>query len=165
MEIRELRLVDKAVFVDFVVEWQLDTNPFRHLFMLEKAKELTFEDYLDFIEALKIETDDPNHSASATYFAFEKGEMLGMINCRWQIEKGTLLRTGGHVGYGIVPSFRGKGLSKKLLAFGLEKCQEHGILEVLICAKEENAASRHVIEAAGGVMENVIDGECRYWVK
>ncbi|AYG00775.1 GNAT family N-acetyltransferase [Lactococcus allomyrinae] len=164
MEIRELNFDDKRAFSDFVTEWKKDENPFHHLFMIEKAKELQFEDYLSFVEDLKIENDDPNHSSGTTYFAFEQGVMVGMLNCRWQIEKGSLFRTGGHIGYAVVPSFRRRGLAGKMIEFGLEKYKEHGIYRVLVCAKVENEVSRHVIEQAGGQMENIIDGECRYWI-
>ncbi|QDK71707.1 hypothetical protein [Lactococcus protaetiae] len=52
MEIRELNFGDKKAFSDFVVEWKKDENPFHHLFMIEKAKELQFDDYLSFAEDL-----------------------------------------------------------------------------------------------------------------
>ena len=39
-----------------------------------------------------------------------------------------------------------------------------GPARVLITCAEPNTASRRVIEANGGILENTLEGECRYWV-
>lgn len=48
----------------------------------------------------------------------------------------------------------------KPLNFALEEYGKRGISPVLITAREDNiAASRHIIEKAGGALENSIDLE------
>ena len=35
---------------------------------------------------------------------------------------------------------------------------------MLVTCAESNTASRRVIEANGGMLENILDAECRYWI-
>ncbi len=35
---------------------------------------------------------------------------------------------------------------------------------MLVTCAESNTASRWVIEANGGMLENILDEECRYWI-
>jgi predicted acetyltransferase len=57
-----------------------------------------------------------------------------------------------------------------ILALTLEQCRRLGIRRVLVTCLEDNIASARVIEANGGVLENVIDAPGgrgslrRYWI-
>jgi len=52
-----------------------------------------------------------------------------------------------------------------MLAAAVIYCRDAlGITQILVTCDQSNAASRRVIEANGGVLENVLDGECRYWI-
>ena len=77
--------------------------------------------------------------------------------------------SGGHIGDGIRPSERGKGLGTEMIALALEECRKLGISEVLMCCKKTNLASARTIEKNGGVLENEVldDGVSvlRYWIK
>ena len=77
---------------------------------------------------------------------------------------------GGHIGYDIRPTERGRGFGTLLLRLTLEKARKLGLQEVLITADEANVASWKVIERNGGRRE---DGQFsgthgpfrRYWVR
>ena len=73
-----------------------------------------------------------------------------MINIRTVLNK-FLSKHGGHIGYGIRPSERGKGYNKINLYLGLKVCDEYGIDIVLLSADINNPASWKTMEALGGV--------------
>jgi predicted acetyltransferase len=53
-----------------------------------------------------------------------------------------------------------------MLALALAYCRDDlGVDDVLVTCPDTNVASRKVIEANGGVLENVVEGERRYWFR
>jgi predicted acetyltransferase len=81
-----------------------------------------------------------------------------------------LMQQGGHIGYGVLPEFRGRGIGKRMLQRGLQLTAALGIDRVLLTCDENNAASRRIIESAGGVYESSYTGADvkvpvrRYWL-
>lgn len=97
----------------------------------------------------------------------EPDRVLGSIHLRHELND-WLLAEGGHIGYGIRPSARGRGVATAALQLVLERAAAMGIDRVLICC-EDNAPSRKTILSAGGVLEDIRTGEDggrveRYWV-
>ena len=81
----------------------------------------------------------------------------------------SLRRYGGHIGYTIRPSQRGKGYGKLLCKLGIEAGRQRGIGDILITCDDDNLASRKIIEANGGQLKDCIDNgrgvlTRRYWV-
>ncbi|WP_116203322.1 GNAT family N-acetyltransferase [Amycolatopsis circi] len=98
---------------------------------------------------------------------------------RWLVEDGQVLggialRSGpaeyvswaGHLGFGIRPSARGRGLASWALREMLTEAR--GLSRVLLACAGENLASAKTIERAGGVLEEVRQTERgpvrRYWI-
>lgn len=77
-------------------------------------------------------------------------EIVGMINIRLALNE-RLKKYGGHIGYCIRPTERGKGYNKINLYLGLKICKEHGIKEVFMDADKENPASWKTMESLGGI--------------
>lgn len=79
-----------------------------------------------------------------------------------------LLRAAGHVGYGVRPSARRRGLATWALGQVLVTARAMELDRVLVVCEEGNAASARVIERHGGVLEDVRDTELgrarRYWL-
>lgn len=87
-----------------------------------------------------------------TYFLIRESDdqIIGMINIRLALNK-NLKKFGGHIGYSIRPTERGKGYNKINLYLGLKVCQEYGIETVLMDANKDNPASWKTMESLGGI--------------
>jgi len=92
-------------------------------------------------------------SHSTFWLAATDGRLLGVSNLRHRLTE-SLLRFGGHIGYGIRPSQRRKGYATRLLALTLEKAHGIGLTRVLLTCDKDNVASARVIERNGGQLEN-----------
>ena len=101
---------------------------------------------------------------STLYWLYVDGVPVGYGKLRHRLND-HLRKVGGHIGYVIRPTERGKGYGKLILKEMLAKARAMGIGEVLMTCMQENAASRKVIEANAGVLSNIEDGECYYWIK
>lgn len=105
--------------------------------------------------------------STAYFFADRAGRVLGAIDFRHELND-YLLHYAGHIGYGIRPSCRGKGLAPYMLALCLEKAREQGLARVLVTCDDENQASASTIEDCGGELENRVEEEGRltrrYWI-
>ena len=125
--------------------------------------------YLDNYESwlLKLEDDytiEPNEERvpARTYFLIRENDnrVIGMINIRTVLNE-KLSKFGGHIGYGIRPTERGKGYNKINLYLGLKVCDEYGIDKVFLDADLDNPASWKTMEALGGkrIREYFHEGE------
>lgn len=140
----------------------------------EGARDLnTITDYNAWLEKLvKYENPKtcPKHLVpGTTYLAMEGNRVLGVINIRWYLNE-ALKKHGGHIGYFIRPSERGKGHGTKMLALALEKVKEKGINKVMITCRKANIVSARVMEKNGGVYDDdyILDDNTvykRYWIK
>jgi predicted acetyltransferase len=99
-----------------------------------------------------------------TYWWIADGyTVLGSIALRHELDD-DLLQRGGHIGYGIRPSARRRGLASWALGEVLTAARERDIGRVLIACAVTNEASRRVIEHHNGVREDERDGKYRYWI-
>lgn len=94
----------------------------------------------------------------------EKGQAVGFLNLRLRLSN-FLLEEGGHIGYSIRPSERGKGYAKETLRQGLQVAKEKNIKKALVTCSVNNPASRAVILANGGIFEDARNGVERYWIE
>ncbi|WP_022799740.1 GNAT family N-acetyltransferase [Deinococcus ficus] len=106
---------------------------------------------------------------SETLWLVEGGEYLGRVNLRHTLN--TRLREfGGHIGYEIRPSARGRGHATQALHLALERARDLGLDRVLLTCDVVNLGSRRVIEKGGGVLEGefTVPGHAepirRYWI-
>jgi predicted acetyltransferase len=74
----------------------------------------------------------------------------------------TGLREGGHIGYRVVPGQRRRGHATQMLAQAKPVCRQLGLTEILVTCAEDNLGSRRVIEANGGTLDRIVDGEAHY---
>ena len=82
---------------------------------------------------------------------------------------GDYVRWAGHIGYGIRPSARRRGLATWAVVRMLDEARAVGLDRVLVVCAVDNVASVKTIERCGGVFDSVRDtklGPARqYWIE
>lgn len=90
-------------------------------------------------------------------------EYLGRLTLRHRLTI-HLTYEGGHIGYEVRPSARGKGHATAMLAAALPLAAGLGVERALVDCDPGNIASRRVIEKNGGVCDGEHDDELYFWV-
>lgn len=122
-----------------------------------------------YLTALDVTEPKDGKVPDSTYFCLdtETNRFIGAVNIR-QYLNDSLMRYGGHIGDGIRPSLRGRGLGTRMITLALEECCRRGMEHVLMICHAENTASARSIQKNGGILENRIlqDGSEieRYWI-
>lgn len=91
------------------------------------------------------------------------GELVGFLAFRHRLSP-WLLRHGGHIGYSVRPSRRREGHASRALGLAVRRAPQLGIDRLLVTCDEDNAASAGTIEANGGALEDIREGQRRYWI-
>jgi predicted acetyltransferase len=105
----------------------------------------------------------PGWVPCTTWWWVEGADYLGRIALRHQLTP-RLRETGGHIGYDVRPTARQRGHATAMLRAVLPRAGRMGISSVLITCDVGNVASRKVIEANGGVLDDELHGKLRFWV-
>ena len=152
-------------------EWPPDETLHGH--GVDPTRDLTSADgFAAWVASLLVQSDEslplPADRVHATYWwILEGADYLGSINLRHRLNE-YLLRAGGHIGYGLRPSARGRGLASWALATVLPLARARGLDRVLITCQDSNLASALTIERNGGVLEDIAKTEFgptrRYWI-
>ncbi len=113
------------------------------------------------------ETARPIDHVPCTFFWLvdgdDPGTYLGSLSIRHRLTP-FLLEVGGHIGYSVRPSARRRGVATAALRGALPEAAALGIEKVLVTCDDDNIGSARVIEANGGVLEDVRGVKRRYWV-
>lgn len=156
-------LSHKQSYLDMISEWrsfEVPTSPGK-LFAGE-----TFEEFLAIVT--KDVTDNPDGVNSHLFFLVENERILWAIQIRHSIDHPRLIEVGGHIGYGIRPSERGKWYATEMLRQALLEAKKLWLEKVLITCLDYNIASAKVIENNGGVFERYAYRDevkyRRYWI-
>ena len=106
----------------------------------------------------EVGTTVPSHMYLAVRRRDDK--VVGVIDLRHHINHPVLGTWGGHCGYSVRPSERGKGYAKEMLRLNIQNAKSMGIDKLLVTCDVKNVASEKTILANGGVYEKCID--CSY---
>lgn len=163
MILRRPTLADKETVLEMMAEFEQAQSPHDGGFWETEA--FSYEEWLDGNQNQEIGINLPEGWVPAIQLvAFSRdGQAVGFLNLRLCLND-FLLEEGGHIGYSIRPSERGKGYAKEALRQGLQVAKEKNIKKALVTCSTENPASRAVIVANGGVFEDVRNGVERYWI-
>ncbi|MBQ8625932.1 MAG: GNAT family N-acetyltransferase [Agathobacter sp.] len=157
----------KQQIVDFVEEYA-NVEGKMIPSVLGKCDYHNFDEYVAFLERRR--TRDLAGLVPATvYFTLdeERNIVVGAVDIRHYLNE-PLLHHGGHIGDGVRPSERRKGVATAQIGLALEECKKLGIDKVLITCESWNIPSAKSIINNGGVLENEVEVEGktfqRYWI-
>ena len=131
------------------------------------------EDYHDFekyLDSLEVKDTSTGLVPDSTFFCLDEDRdiMVGAVNIRHYLND-ALLKDGGHIGDGVVPSERRKGIASEMIALALKECTKLGIDRVLMVCSKDNIGSARSIIKNGGILENEISAGGtivqRYWIE
>ena len=164
MELRRPRLADKATVLEMMTE--VEKSQSAHDGGFWDTENFSYEEWLESNQNQEMGINLPEGWVpSIQLVAFsEKGQAVGFLNLRLRLSN-FLLEEGGHIGYSIRPSERGKGYAKETLRQGLQVTKEKNIKKALVTCSVNNPASRAVIVANAGLLEDVRNGVERYWIE
>jgi len=91
---------------------------------------------------------------ATTFFAVRKRDqkIIGMIDIRHNLEHNFLAQYGGHIGYSVLPSERGKGYATEILRMGIEYAKSLNIKKLMLSCFSDNIPSIKTILKCGGVL-------------
>lgn len=130
---------------------------------------LDYREFDHYLDNLEVKEDSRGLVPDSTFFCLdeERDLFVGAVNIRHYLNPGLLLN-GGHIGDGVRPSERRKGIATAMIGLALEECRKLGIDRVLMVCDKNNIGSAKSIHNNGGILENevIVDGvtEQRYWI-
>ncbi|WP_422933477.1 GNAT family N-acetyltransferase [Sinomonas sp. P47F7] len=107
-----------------------------------------------FVDRLITEESSPGNDGCAYRWIAEDAEVLGGIALRHENARNVDVL--GHVGYGIRPSARGRGLAEAALTGMLSLARERGMKRVLLACFANNIPSVRTIEKCGGSLDRTV---------
>ena len=164
MELRRPILADKVTVLEMMEEFEKSQSGHDGGFW--DTENFVYEEWLETNMQKEMGINLPENRVPSIQFVLfdDVGRALGFLNLRLKLNEG-LLNYAGHIGYSIRPSERGKGYAKETLRQGLQVAKEKNIKKALVTCSVNNPASRAVILANGGLIEDVRNGVERYWIE
>lgn len=166
VRLRPLRLEDEADALRATAELEQEGFPF----LLERDPHDPWATYLCTLDRYRHGIDLPSDHVPATFLAaVVKDKLVGRVSIRHELNE-FLNNFGGHIGYGVRPAYRRRGYASEILTQALIIARAQGIERVLITCDQHNTASAKIIEAHGGVLQDVRPDpegppKRRYWIE
>lgn len=139
-------------------------------FLLDTTPGLPWADYVARLgEVARGERLAPGRVPMTFLVAEVDGEIAGRTSIRHELNE-WLRRFGGHIGYGVRPDFRRRGVATGMLRQSLAVARDHGVERALVTCAVDNTGSAATIERCGGVLEGTAwvpeerETIRRYWV-
>lgn len=159
----QLKVNDGAEIYQMLQDLPKEEQGFHNMF-----NGLSFDEFKQ--ELIKRDKESRGEDLSADkvpqslYWFYVDGKPAGMVKIRHYLND-YLREHGGHIGYALVPRYRGNGYGSKMLELGLQEAKVLGIKDVLVVCNPENHASKAVIIKNGGRLEKETAEDALYWIK
>lgn len=92
---------------------------------------------------------------ATTYWLVHGSELVGVSNLRHHLND-RIRHHGGHIGLGVRPSYRRRGLGNLLLGLTIQEARRKGIGQIHIHCLKSNVASARMIARNGGVLDSEV---------
>lgn len=161
IQLRRPCLEDKTAILEMISEFHKTDGGIEGLWNLSNEN-IPYEYWLESNQLQEMGLLQ-NKVPAIQLVACENDEVIGFLNVRLRLND-NLLKRGGHIGYSVRPSKRRKGKAKEMLKLGIKFAHTKNINPILVTCHRTNIASRLVILANGGVLENTLEGFERYWI-
>jgi predicted acetyltransferase len=168
MKLTRLRIQDENALKDFLGEFAEAGEAEIPAFLVDRNR--PHAEIVALLDAWsRGERLEPNWVPATTWFLTDHGRLLAVANLRHRLTP-ELRNCGGHVGYAVRPSERGKGYATELLEAVKGEARRMGLNRLLVTCAPDNPASARVIEKCGGRYEDVTfyaragRSVCRYWI-
>ena len=111
------------------------------------------DEYFDLVERFEHDENLPNGWVNMSHFIFFAGsQLVGTSRLRHRLSA-VLELDGGHIGYHVRPSLRGRGYATEILRQTLKEAGRMGIPKALLTVATTNAPSIRVVEKNGGLFD------------
>ena len=156
----------KDQIIDMLEEWYAS----KEKIVPYSIRKIDYHDFDYYCNNLDVKENSNNLVPDSTFFCIDEDRdiVVGAINIRHYLNE-SLLLNGGHIGDGVRPSERRKGVATKMISLALQECKKLGIYKVLLVCDKKNIGSAKSIINNGGVLENEILVndviEQRYWIE
>jgi predicted acetyltransferase len=129
----------------------------RFSFLLDWDPQKPWSTYLETLRKRRRGLEMPPDRVPATFLVAEvDGALAGRVSIRHELNE-FLAEVGGHIGYGVRPSYRGRGFATEILRQSLVIARAEGVDWVLVTCDEDNAASIRVIERVADCIAGQIE--------
>jgi predicted acetyltransferase len=128
--------------------------------------ELSLQEYLQICCDMTDESNlKPGLVPQTVFWLLSSNDkVIGMVKVRHRLAESTRIN-GGHIGFFVHSSYRGKGYGKQALALALTELKKIGEPEALITVYSENKASIRIVESNGGrYSDTVFDIKTKHWI-
>lgn len=156
----------KNQIIDMLEEWFASNEKI----VPYSIRKIDYHDFDYYCDNLDVKEKNSDLVPNSTFFCLDEDRdiVVGAINIRHYLNE-SLLLNGGHIGDGVRPSERRKGVATKMISLALQECKKLGIDKVLMVCDKKNIGSAKSIINNGGVLENEIlvndIVEQRYWIE
>ena len=136
----KLRLVKASIrYCDQIKDMLDEWNATGEKIIPYAIRRIDYHDFTYYCDNLEVKDAGYGMVPDSTFFCLdeERNIIVGAVNIRHYLNE-SLFRNGGHIGDGVRPSERRKGIATKMIALALDECKNLGITKVLIVFENEN---------------------------
>lgn len=166
LRLRPLRLEDESAVRDAQDAMAADNFEFA----FDLAQDIEWSGYIGERARWQRGIDIPLDRVPSSFLVATVDDIIvGRTSIRHQLND-RLLAFGGHIGYGVLPPFRRRGVATEMLRQSLTIARAFGVERVLLTCHDDNVASIAVIERCGGLLDpawphtDEKSPKRRYWI-